>query len=161
MNIYYVAGLFDGEGYVYIFRKEHGNHIGYYVTAGILMCHYPTMLAIHEQFGGHLNGNRSDLRNPKHRTGFTWGVANQKAANFLRQIRPYVNIKSDEIDIALQLQANIDLHRGKYGNQRDEVLAYRDTLYQQCKALKKRTFTPLLLKGPGPSGRLRGRPPNR
>lgn len=168
MNLYYDAGIFDGEGYVYIFKKQIASkphHIGYYITAGITMCHLPTIKAFHDQFGGHLNSG-SVNNNPKHRPQFVWGVSNKKAAAFLRIIRPFTLIKSDEIDIALKLQEHIEQntyvssgrnHMTERPN-RAEILFYREKLFQQCKELKTRSFTPLLRKGPGPNGRLRGRP---
>jgi hypothetical protein len=156
MNLHYAAGLFDGEGYVYIFKKEKGTTVCYVISTGITMCHYPTVKAFYDQFGGHLNGHRADLRNSKHRTGFMWGAANQQAAKFLRKIRPYVLIKADEIDLALALQDHIDLHLSGSNLPRDERLAYREDLFQRCKELKKRTYPPLLKKNP--VGAPRGRP---
>ncbi len=147
MNMHYLAGLFDGEGYVYIFKKARGKHVGYYLSTGITMCHRPTIEEIHEQFGGHFNGNRADLRNPKHRTQFIWGAANKVAADFLRKIRPYVKIKADEIDVGLALQEHIDIIGYPTKNQREDVRNYRESLFQKCKALKGRPFDPLLLKG--------------
>lgn len=147
MNIHYLAGLFDGEGYVYIFKKTRGNHIGYYLSTGITMCHRPTLEAIHQQFGGHLNGNRAELRNPNNRTQFMWGAANKAAADFLKQIRPYTIIKADEIDIGLELQRHIEEIGYPTKEQREEVRNYREELFQKCKALKDRSFEPILLKG--------------
>lgn len=171
MNIHYIAGIFDGEGFVYIFRKQlrsKPNHTGYYISTGVNMCHHPTIKALYDQFGGHIN-NGSARKNPKHRPLFAWGMANQKAAQFLRIIRPFVTIKAAEIDVALALQDHIDqtpyLSPGKNPMaeraNRGEILAYRETLYQQCKELKSYSFTPLLNKGPWPSGKPRGRPKDR
>ena len=147
MNIHYLAGLFDGEGYVYIFKKVRGNHVGYYLSTGITMCHRPLMESIHKKFGGHLNGNRAELRNPNNRTQFMWGAANKVAADFLRKIRPYVLIKGEQIDIGLTLQNHIDTIKYPTKEQREEVRNYRESLYQRCKILKGETFDPILLKG--------------
>lgn len=168
MNIHYMAGIFDGEGFVYIFKKQIASkphHIGYYISAGVNMTHLPTIKAFHDRFGGHLNNGRDPLKT-NHRQVFCWGVANQKAANFLKIIRPYVLVKADEIDVALALQEHIE--QTQYVSpgrnhmterpDRAEILAYREELYQRCKALKTRSFTPLLRKGPGPNGKPRGRP---
>ncbi len=54
----YIAGLFDGEGYIRIFKKSKKNHVGYYISAGIGMCHRPTIEAFHEKFGGSLDRQR-------------------------------------------------------------------------------------------------------
>lgn len=168
MNIHYMAGIFDGEGYVYIFKKQlksKPNQIGYYVSAGVSMTHLPTIEAFHNRFGGHLNSG-SRPTNPKHRPTFMWGVSNKIAINFLKIIRPYVLIKGDEMDVAFDLQEHIDQNpfispgRNHMTERPDrvEILAHREELLQKCKALKTRSFTPLLRKGPGPSGKSRGRP---
>ncbi len=158
MNLEYAAGIFDGEGYVYIFKKQRQNYLGYYVSVGLTMCHYPTVKAFHDQFGGHLNSGSARV-NPKHRNQFMWGLSNQMAAKFLVTMIPHLVIKKDEAIIAVALQAHIELYKkGPYD--RDKVLIWREGLFQQCKALKSVEFAPLLRKGPGPSGRLRGRPPN-
>jgi hypothetical protein len=163
-----MAGIFDGEGYVYIFRKQIASkphHIGYYISAGVNMTHLPTIKAFHDRFGGHLNSGREPIKT-NHRPIFQWGIANQKCAAFLKVIRPYVIIKADEMAVALALQEHIEQTQYTSSGRthmterpdRAEILAYREELYQQCKILKTRSFTPLLRKGPGPNGKQRGRP---
>lgn len=169
MHLQYAAGLFDGKGHVSIFKKtlaSKPNHVGYYLNAGITMSHYPTVKAFYDKFGGSLNNHIPPIK-PNHRQQFHWSIGDRKAATFLRAIRPYSVIKADEIDLALALRNHIDLN--KYVSpgrnhmterpDRDVILAYRESLYLQCRQLKKRAFAPLLKKGPWPSGRKRGRPP--
>ena len=165
MNPYYAAGIFDGEGFVYIFKKERLNHVGYYVSAGVNMCHYPTVKVFHDDFGGHLNSGRDPI-SPKHRPIFAWGVTGKAAASFLEYIKHYSLIKEDEVNVALTLHYHIQ--QNKYVSpgrnhmterpDRDGILAYREELYQRCKALKQRSFAPLLRKGPSLSGKSLGRP---
>lgn len=155
MDIRYAAGIFDGEGFVYIFKKVKRESIGYYVSVGVNMCHRPTVEAFYHRFGGHLN-NGSTRKNPTHRRLFYWGAANRMAASFLEEIRPFLVVKADEADVALQLQKHIDQHRYISPGRnhmterpnRDAILAFREGLFQQCKALKTVEFEPLLKKGP-------------
>ena len=156
MDDRYVAGLFDGEGYVRIFKKVRKNHTGYYIAVGLGMTYYPIIKALHEEYGGSYSENRHDLRNSKNRIQFTWHVHNKIGANFLHRIRPYVVVKKDELEIALALQDHIE--KNKYissgrnhmteRKDRDQILAYREDLFQRIKALKKRSFPPLLNKRP-------------
>ena len=151
MDDRYVAGLFDGEGFARIFKKSKGKSVGYYPAVGIGMTHYPVIKMLHKEFGGHLNENRHDLRNAKHRIQFCWGIHNQGVAPFLRRIQPYVIVKREEIDLVLALRNHIDQHpyhseRGGARNERkdrDLILAYRESLFLQCRALKKRSFLSL------------------
>jgi hypothetical protein len=171
MHLQYAAGLFDGEGHVGIIKKmlaSKPNHIGYYISAGITMTHYPTLKAFHDQFSGRID-NHTPPAKPSHRQCFHWGISDRMAVTFLRAIRPYTVIKADEIDLALALGEHIKRNRYTSSGRnhmterpnRDAILAYRESLYLQCKQLKKRAFAPLLKKGPWPSGRKRGRPPGR
>src|SRR5690242_19921308 len=110
MDMSYVAGLFDGEGYVRISRwkKPGSSHIRYSLVAGINMTYRPIIETLQKKFGGGLHSNRYDLRNPKQRIGFCWVVASQAAASFLRLIQPHAIVKREQIDLALLFQANID-----------------------------------------------------
>jgi hypothetical protein len=158
MDDRYAAGLFDGEGYVRIARWEKPNsmHIRYQIFMGIGMCFYPVIKMLSDQYGGTINENRHDLRNPKNRIQFNWKLASQKAAAFLRRIEPYSVVKQDEINVALQLQEHIDnnpyIPTGKNHEyerkDRAQILEYREKLYKQITLLKKRSFPPLLNNGP-------------
>jgi len=148
LDLRYVAGIFDGEGYVYIFEKKRGNHVGYYLSVGITMCHRPIIETIYTQFGGHFNGNRTYDLNLNHRNQFTWGLTNSLAAEFLRQIRPHSIIKQAEIDVGLALQDHIDLIGYPKKEQREEIRAYREELFLKCKELKKVNYEALPKKHP-------------
>src|ERR1700735_3898097 len=100
LKLEYIAGLFDGEGYIRIFKKVQKNHVGYYISAGVGMCHRPIIEALHQKFGGSLDRGRGN-ENPKHRPTFCWSVANKNAASFLNEILPYLSIKQEEAKIAL------------------------------------------------------------
>jgi hypothetical protein len=149
MDIRYVAGLFDGEGYVRIARwkKPNSRHVRYQVIAGIGMTYFPVIEALRDQFGGSMNENRHDLRNPKARIQFTWHIASQTAASFFRKVLPHLIVKRDEVELALQLQDSIDKyvhklgHHHKYHPDRDKIFARRADLAARIFALKKRTFS--------------------
>lgn len=151
VNPYYVAGLFDGEGYIYIFKKVRRQHIGYYLSVGVTMCHRPTVEMFHQSFGGHLNHNRADLRSSANRCQFMWGANNQLAATFLRYIEPYLIIKKAEAKVGIALQDHIDQNLynfkgrgdGKKRLNREAILAHREKLFQQCKDLKTICYPPL------------------
>lgn len=167
MDLAYVAGLFDGEGYVRVskWEKPNSTHIRYNITAGINMTYRPIIEQLHTTFGGGFHMNRYDLRNPKQRIGYCWVVASQYAANFLRQIQPHAIVKRAQIDLAIEFQQNIDDHaytpRGRPGpngqqfrDNREALLAYREECFVRMREMKKETFDPL---PPRPRGRPGGR----
>lgn len=147
MDIRYAAGLFDGEGYirVSIWKKPNSIHTRYQIFGGINMCHRPVIEALHEKFGGNMPdpGRRISSR---HRPLWTWNISSQIAADFLRKVLPYLIVKREEAELALELQANIDEFRYKLGNQhwlhsdREAIFARRAEIAEQMKALKRRSY---------------------
>lgn len=156
MNIAYAAGLFDGEGYIRVARwkKPNSIHVRYQLIAGIGMTYLPVIQQLQQSFGGSVNQNRHDLRNKNARIVFTWHTASQTAAGFLKLVFPHLIVKREEVELALQLQANIDEYRYKLGHHhslhpdRDRIFAYRQELADQILALKKRSYPPLVDSGP-------------
>jgi hypothetical protein len=149
MTPQYAAGLFDGEGYVRVARwkKPKSIHVRYQVFGGINMTHKPVILKLQKEFGGSVNQNRHDLRNPNHRVCFSWNISSQIAATFFRKILPHLIVKREEVKLALALQDNIDKYYHKLGHhhsvhpRRDQIFAYRAEVAEKISALKRRKFT--------------------
>ena len=149
MDDRYMAGLFDGEGYVRISRwkKPNTDHVRYQIFAGIGMTHLPIIEQIHETYGGSLHMNRHDKKNPNYKIQFSCIFASQKAATFLRHILPYTVVKSGQIKVALELQDHIDNTpykrtkiRGALRENHDEILTYREKLFHHIISLRKRRY---------------------
>jgi hypothetical protein len=157
MNDAYAAGLFDGEGYIRIVRweKPDSMHIRWQVFGGIGVTHRPVIEALQQAYGGSINMNRHDLRNPQHRIQFTWSFASQTAASFLQSILPHLIIKREQAELALELQASINQFKHKLGfrggnlhPQHAEIRAHREDLYRRITAAKHVRYAPLLRNGP-------------
>ncbi len=96
----YVAGLFDGEGYVGVsLNPVHGTW-KFQVT--ITNNYLPVLEGIQRVFGG-------SLVQPKHaddgregKSSWTWNTYSKNAKNFLRAIEPHSIIKRRQIELALQ-----------------------------------------------------------
>lgn len=157
MDDRYVAGLFDGEGYVRIarYKPSGSSHIRYAIHLGIGMTHRPVIEALQAEYGGSLHENRHDLRKPGNRIQFYWIAGSRVGAAFLRRVLPYLIVKREEAEIALLLQEHIDANpykptgRPKKGETKKpreglaEILAYRDDLFDRITALKKRSYPSL------------------
>jgi hypothetical protein len=145
----YAAGLFDGEGWVRVSKwaKPNSIHTRYQILLAIGMSHAPVIRSLHNTYGGSLNVNPHSRRNPKHRDQFLWYCASQKAAAFLRRVVPYLVVKRDEAELALELQRSIDEWKHKLGchhavhPQRDEIFAYREDLARRITELKHVRFS--------------------
>lgn len=151
MNIAYVAGLFDGEGYIRIAtRRKNANHLRMQLYAGIGMTYRPVIEELQRSFGGSRSCNDHSKRNPKHRPQHVWNVCSVQAAQFLRKIYPFLSVKREEVKLALEFQDSIDQWRGKLGNRnpasytdaRAAVWAYRLDLANRMSELKHVRYDP-------------------
>ena len=94
--IAYMAGLFDGEGSIYMTGRWHGATIAIKLTnTERILCQ-----RLLENWGGNIQA--VELKNEKHRTIFRWYIYGKKAKPFLLSIKPYSIIKTQLISLALE-----------------------------------------------------------
>ena len=157
IDINYVAGLFDGEGFVRIERQtfaskhtkwhdsrvnfyptQKAGHIRFVVYAGINMTDPRSVRLVYERFGGYFKSPRKPSK-PTHRPLHAWIVASRFAYRFLVEVMPYLIIKREEADLAIEFQEHI-MNRG--GSKRhcgwmsEEEIAYRNRCHDVMAALK-------------------------
>ena len=151
LDIRYVAGLFDGEGWITICKQRLGgyrtysdHYVRYQLVAGIGMTYRPIIERLHQQFGGGFHVNRSaKAKMPKARTGFAWKVSSQSAADFLASVRPFLIVKQEEADVALEFQRHVRSHIADFRyrpNMRPALYAEREDFHRRLLAFKKREF---------------------
>jgi hypothetical protein len=160
LSLEYVAGLFDGEGWVRV--QTPGVHVDgshwngeqsprvfptYQVIAGIAITHKPLMVEIYERFSGTLHGDDHYRRkDPANRTIWRWHVSSKKAQAFLSAICPHTVLKRDQIELAIALCAHIAEHKcAMIGSSptlafKIEINAHRKALAERIAALKKVNF---------------------
>lgn len=153
LSIEYLAGLFDGEGYITIDHRRKMSHRveRCQIKCGISLVYKPLIEQLADQFDGIVNVNDSAHRkNPRNRIVYAWVASSTVAVKFIRDVHPFLIIKRAQADLALQLQDNIDEHfrfmRNRWLDRDDPkrlaILDYRTDLVQRIKALKKETFDP-------------------
>lgn len=116
-DIRYLAGLFDGEGTLGVYKQK---TTGYRRTAGITNTYMPVLEAFRSRFGGNIYPQRKATTTHK----ATWGWELQNGPEimlFLYKIRPHLTIKAEQVDVMLTyLEGNLD----------------KDTAVSQLKELK-------------------------
>lgn len=97
------AGIFDGEGSVYLERNSRSYRLTVVVTqAGN---DRPAMLAkLHSIFGGSFTRGEKPKK-PTHRQTWRWVVSCRKAETFLREILPFVVAKRDQVEVAIRTRS--------------------------------------------------------
>ena len=98
IDIRYIAGFFDAEGYVGVkYNRTTGYH-GFHVT--LTNNHKNILVEIQSQFSGGLIAPKTyGLKSGKE--AWVLSLYSEKAMRFLRAIHPYTVVKKDQVTLAL------------------------------------------------------------
>ena len=97
----YVAGLFDGEGSLGLYRHHRGR---FTLRTQLVQNIYPASKLLFDELIAKFGGNASPQRSLSGKRKFNWQLHAHKAAAFLRWIYPYLRFKREEAMIALDWQ---------------------------------------------------------
>ena len=100
----YIAGFFDGEGYIGIQKTKYKHGDGqyrYFLEINLCQIDPRPLLRIIEEFGGRLYMVKP---HPPSRPLYRWRAAAVKAADFLVEISPWLLNKREQAEIALSFQ---------------------------------------------------------
>lgn len=115
----WAAGFFDGEGCVIIeLSKNDKCKHGYRTVlhAQVTQTSLPCLELFLDWFGGKVVASRNKTPNGKRwAVQYRWGVKNDHAIDFLKQIHQYTVVKKEQIDVALKYPLKSADGR-KYGN---------------------------------------------
>ena len=126
--VIWCAGFFDGEGSISIphgKRKSGGfltiNQLWLQIT--VTQNQTPPLWAIRERFGGRLARAPQPAEKKITRPIWRWVADADKAAEFLRIVRPFLRVKGAPADVAMEFQAQI--HHSKGAVDKQEILSQR------------------------------------
>lgn len=97
----YLAGIIDADGYVSIQRSTHKGRVYYGPKLGIAGTRREPHDLAASLWGGAVS--MYTPKNPDHRPQFQWGRHGAVAAVAIGEILPYLRIKAEHGDLALQL----------------------------------------------------------
>lgn len=100
----YAAGLIDGEGYIGI--QEAGGSFQVRLKVSMSDKGMPALRRMEQTYGGKIDHDRdaTEVR----RESWTWRLTGQTASRVIRQIRPWLAVKAEPADIALEFQSMVD-----------------------------------------------------
>lgn len=134
----YWAGLFDGEGCVYISKNNRTNSVRgqFQVCVEVRMTSEEPIRLLKDEFGGTVCVKPAKP-DKNWRESFSWAVRSLKAKTFLERIRPFTVVKSKQIDLAIEFQEIVSSrnHTGRISLS-DEEYALRLKYYEELKHLK-------------------------
>lgn len=100
----YAAGLIDGEGYIGI--QESGGSFQTRLKVTMSDKGMPALLRMQQAYGGKIDPESRG--NPKWRDSFTWRLTGQGASRVIETVRPWLMVKAEPADLALEFQSMVD-----------------------------------------------------
>ena len=122
----YMAGFFDGEGYVGLLKRNRSDkYTEYFVQMSIGQNDGATMDWIKENYGGHLHLVKRD-------GSYQWIASNRQAYSILNRIMPYLKYKKPQAELAVKF------FDGRQQGKRcsPEEVERREEIYKELKRLK-------------------------
>ena len=139
----YLAGLWDGDGCIYIrTQRSPKGRVQYVMGATLTMTHKPTLKFWAERVGLGSVGILHDGRAKK--KSYQWKLAAKKAEELLRILYPYLMVKKDQADIAFRFRDTIgrSSNKSKYKGEElwQHTLDIREELKQELHIIKKKSY---------------------
>ena len=137
VSLEYIAGFFDGEGYIQIAKKSPGGHSRspYWLMCSMANTHRGVLDEIQKVTGGLVifHKGTTGRNSPHYRLSFY----TQQALTFLKAIQPYLVIKREEADLAVAFYEHNKASgfRGRVKMTEAELLIRHD-YYLKMKAMK-------------------------
>lgn len=93
----HVAGFFDGEGSIGIYRASGGHNLKVQISQSVSPKSREFFEALKNFFGGNYSKHKTT-----HRPKYTYQIDAHRAAWFLQEIRPYLFFKAAQADVAIR-----------------------------------------------------------
>lgn len=135
----YLAGFFDGEGYVGI-HKTGGR---YALRVSVTQLDPRPPILFQQRYGGNIH-RAPDKRG--FRALIVWTLVAGRAAAMLEEIRPLLVVKADQVDAALEFQRRMS----SPVTDRASEIVERERLYQLVRDLKQVNYDAVELPKPEP-----------
>lgn len=124
----YMAGFFDGEGYIGILKRiRKGKYLEYFLQLSIGQNDGAIVDWIKDNFGGNCYIVKRD-------NSFYWTASNRNAYNILKEITPFLKYKKPQAELALKY---FDEQLPRKQALSKEEFSRRESIYKELKRLKR------------------------
>lgn len=105
-NKAYIAGLFDGEGHIFITEDMRPNYKTslHILRIGVTNTHKPTIEWLFSLFPTTISKRVQHKNHPTWKPCYSWNAASKNALLFLKTIYPYLKIKKEQVRLGIEFQ---------------------------------------------------------
>lgn len=134
----WVAGFIDGEGSIGIIKTygRHGQSPTYLIRLEVSNTNREIITFLRDLFGGGLQPDKK--RNPAWKDSYKWVVAAKQAKDIIEQITPYLRLKKQQAELALELAKGLGHFYAHHQQLPQCELERREQLYQRMRVLNRR-----------------------
>lgn len=132
-DLAYMAGLVDGEGWIGIVSYRRGERTYHRLDVAVNMVDPRPILWVVDTFGGVFR--RFEAQKVEWSPVFRVVLTARKAAAMLEAIRPYMKVKGEVVDLALQFDETLMSNRGFGRSLSESVVAQREDLKQRISVM--------------------------
>lgn len=143
-NYAYIAGIIDGEGCISIIKAKNNRACGYEWQLRIAVTNNSIRIIkkLIGVFGGRFQTRIRDVA--KHKQ-FVWYLYGKKACEMLKKVKPYLQEKKEQADLAIKFNISVSQRIMKKSTKKmtEKDIKTRDYYYQRMRDLKTEYFIPL------------------
>jgi hypothetical protein len=105
----YIAGVYDGEGSMYIGLQSRSRSTPlHFLEISIANTDRSLLEWIQAQCGGRVS-RKANVKDKRYKPGWTWKASAQQAALFLEWLSPFLRVKSSQAEVAIAFQKRVSL----------------------------------------------------
>lgn len=143
-DLAYIAGLFDGEGCVNIYKidTKHTKITGrrknprWELSTTIYNCDYKIIKWLYDNYGGYLQ--HRGRKNPKWKKSYAWKMSSNQAISFLKGIKKYLRIKEKQTELAIKFQQYRIRKKNKFATLTKKDVKFHEYCWLKMKKLNQR-----------------------
>lgn len=135
-DLAYMAGLLDGEGHIGITLRKNLRS-GHQLRIEITNTNEAFIKWILPRFDGHGAHRKDRWGDGNRKDSYVWYADNRKAIRLLKLLMPYLVLKKEQAQIAIDFQSSIKPN-ARNNSITDEIFANRESLRLRIRVLNKR-----------------------
>jgi hypothetical protein len=136
----YAAGFLDGEGNISIGKScqaRNRERIYYSLNVCVANTNLQVLQRLQKTYGGTIC-KRKDYRHLNRKDGYRWRVTSWDAVAFLKELLPFLIVKRQQAELALQFQQTVRHTGNRWRLAPLPERLHRETLYEEMKKLNQR-----------------------
>jgi hypothetical protein len=132
----YIAGFLDGEGWITLYKSKDISRKKYprfEYQVGICNNNKGVINWLYDTFGGSIRTRNK--QNLKWQDNYLWKLSSNQASDFLKLILPYMRLKNNQAELAIEFQEKRKLKKNRFKPMTEEEYEYANKCWEKMRKL--------------------------